>query len=131
MRKNTFTCLLIDDDLDDQEMLMLILKEIRQDITCITAGDGQEALDMLYKEYTFLPDMIFLDLNMPRMDGKECLHEIRKIERLLSVPVMIYSTSTDLRDMNDTRNHGANGYIVKQPNVHDLKKKLEDILLVC
>ena len=73
MRK---TCLLVDDDEDDAEIFSIALNEANPDIKCLTAADGLEALEML-RDPSFIPDYIFLDLNMPLMTGKECLVEIR------------------------------------------------------
>ena len=121
---NGKTCFLIDDDIDDQEIFTLVLKSVNPSITCITANDGIEAVSKLTSEETFNPDYIFLDLNMPRMDGKECLREIKKIDRLKSTPVIIYSTSSAQHDISDTRALGASGYLEKQSSVTELKNRL-------
>src|ERR1700758_2081341 len=86
---------LVDDDADDREIFTMAARCIRK-TECITAKNGEEALEFLKKNEEFVPDFIFLDLNMPKVDGKECLVEMRKIERLKQVPIYIYSTS--LRD---------------------------------
>ena len=121
---NGKTCFLIDDDIDDQEIFVLVLKSVNPSITCVTANDGIEAVTKLTEEEAFNPDYIFLDLNMPRMDGRECLQEIKKIDRLKKVPVIIYSTSSGQNDMLATRALGASGYLEKQSSVTELKKKL-------
>ena len=121
---NGKTCFLIDDDIDDQEIFTLVLKSVNPSITCITANDGIEAITKLTAEETFNPDFIFLDLNMPRMDGKECLQEIKKIDRLIRVPVIIYSTSTEQNDVLVTRALGASGYLEKQSSVAELRNRL-------
>ena len=124
LMNNGKTCFLIDDDIDDQEIFALVLKSINPSITCITANDGIEAVTKLTGEETFNPDYIFLDLNMPRMDGKQCLQEIRKISRLNGTPVIIYSTSSNQRDILETRALGANDYLEKQSSMTELKNKL-------
>jgi CheY-like chemotaxis protein len=121
---NGKTCFLIDDDIDDQEIFALVLKSVNPSITCITANDGIEAVTKLTEEEAFNPDYIFLDLNMPGMDGKQCLREIKKITRLKSIPVIIYSTSSDQRDVLETRALGASDYLEKQSSVVELKNKL-------
>lgn len=121
---NGKTCFLIDDDIDDQEIFTLVLKSVNPSISCVVANDGIEAVSKLKKEETFNPDYIFLDLNMPRMDGKECLQEIKKIDRLRQIPVIIYSTSSEQQDIVETRNLGAADYLEKQSSVAELKKKL-------
>lgn len=122
--KNGKTCFLIDDDIDDQEIFALVLKSVNPSIACVVANDGIEAVSKLTKEETFNPDYIFLDLNMPRMDGKECLQEIKKIDRLKETPVIIYSTSSEQKDIIETRKLGASDYLEKQSSVAELKKRL-------
>ncbi|WP_276482055.1 response regulator [Paraflavitalea pollutisoli] len=121
---NGKTCLLIDDDIDDQEIFTLVLKSVNPSISCIVAHDGVEAVSRLTSEATLNPDYIFLDLNMPRMDGKECLQEIRKIDRLRQTPVIIYSTSSEQKDIVETQSLGASDYLEKQSSVEDLKRML-------
>lgn len=122
--ENGKTCFLIDDDMDDQEIFALVLKSVNPAIKCVVANDGIEAIVKLTAEETFNPDVIFLDLNMPRMDGKECLQQIKKIDRLKTTPVIIYSTSTEQHDIMGTRALGANGYLEKQSSVTELKTRL-------
>ena len=89
------SCLLIDDDPDDQDMFCLILKEIPRKITCLIAGNGQEALQKLPKMDP-RPDLIVLDLNMPIMNGFQFLQEIQHDEQINTIPVIAFSTSSDL-----------------------------------
>jgi DNA-binding response OmpR family regulator len=117
-------CFLIDDDQDDQEIFNLALQHIEQPVTCITANDCGEALKKLEKENKFLPDFIFLDLNMPRMNGKTCLQEIKKRAHLKNIPVVMYSTSLNQRDIVETREFGASTYIIKPSNVAELATAL-------
>lgn len=123
-------CYLIDDDDDDQEIFSLALSNIDEAIDCVTASDGIEALAKLNREEQFKPDFIFLDLNMVRMNGRECLAEIRKIHRLDSIPVIIYSTSSEEKDILETKDMGAADYIVKPPSMSILVKRLEQVLRV-
>jgi CheY-like chemotaxis protein len=119
------TCLLIDDDLDDQEIFALALSKIRFDFDCTVANNGLEALKRL-ENSSELPDYIFLDLNMPRMNGKECLKELKRSVRLRSIPVVIYSTSSSLSDINDTKQLGAKEFIIKPFSLAELIEKLEN-----
>jgi len=73
--KNDFTILIVDDDEDDKKLFIESVKEVDENITCITARDGQEALRFLKDENNRLPDYIFLDLRMPRINGKQCQEE--------------------------------------------------------
>jgi CheY-like chemotaxis protein len=122
----TRTCLLVDDDEDDKEIFCLALQKVDPSIDCITASDGKEALSILNNN-SFIPDYIFLDLNMPLMDGKECLRQIKKRNHLDQVPVIIFSTSSAARDIEETKRLGASSFIVKPPLVETLAKKLSDI----
>jgi DNA-binding response OmpR family regulator len=121
-------CFLIDDDDDDQEIFSLAVSNIDDQIKCVTANDGVEALKMLNQDTQFKPNFIFLDLNMARMNGKDCLVELRRMDRLKDVPVIIYSTSSEQRDIQETRQLGATDYIVKPPSMTMLEKRLEQVL---
>jgi CheY-like chemotaxis protein len=120
------TCFLIDDDEDDQEIFTLALREADASIRCVTANDGVEALTRLTGDKTFIPDYIFLDLNMPLMNGKECLREIRKHTHLRDVPVIIFSTSSEPHEIEETRRLGANEFITKPPLISSLSRQLAE-----
>src|SRR5688500_15236129 len=119
------TCLLIDDDIDDQEIFCLALDKIIFPFECYIASNGFEALRKL-DENTVLPDYIFLDLNMPRMNVKECLRELKKNPRLRNIPVVIYSTSSSLSDINDTKILGAKDFIIKPFSLDILTEQLNN-----
>jgi CheY-like chemotaxis protein len=119
-------CLLVDDDEDDKEIFSLALAEADPTIDCFIASDGIEALAMLKNE-SFIPDYIFLDLNMPLMSGKECLSEIRKQPHLRQVPVIIFSTSSSQKDIQDTKDLGASSFITKPPLISTLAEKLSQV----
>ena len=121
-------CFLIDDDHEDQEIFSLALNAIDEDIDCVTASDGVDALNKLRKERGFTPHFIFLDLNMVRMNGRECLKEIKKIPHLNDIPIIIYSTSSEQKDITETKLLGATDYIVKPPSISILTKRLEQVL---
>lgn len=121
-------CFLIDDDHEDQEIFSLALNAIDEDIDCVTASDGVDALDKLRIDRGFTPHFIFLDLNMVRMNGRECLKEIKKIPHLINIPVIIYSTSAAQKDITETKLLGATDYIVKPPSISILTKRLEQVL---
>jgi len=122
------TCFLIDDDDDDQEIFSLALNNIDEAINCVMANDGIDALNKLSLDDNFTPDFIFLDLNMVRMNGRECLIQIKKIQRLQEVPIIIYSTSSEQKDISETKLLGAADYIIKPPSMTQLEKRLEQVL---
>ena len=118
------TCFIIDDDIDDREMFEIAVQGLEKTIEVHAATDCSEALRMLRTEDRFVPDFIFLDLNMPGLGGKECLPEIKKIPRLSHVPVIIYSTSSTQNDRRETLSLGAADYIIKEPSIAQLRSSL-------
>lgn len=124
--KNDTTIFLIDDDSDDQEIFALALEEIFPSYTCLTAKNGVEALEKL-RSGEVNPDYIFLDLNMPRMNGKQCLAEIKKESALNKIPVIIYSTSSELSHKEQMIMMGASAFVTKPPVIPELIASLKDI----
>ncbi|UYQ91363.1 response regulator [Chitinophaga horti] len=124
----TLTCLLIDDDADDLEFFTLAIQRLKEQVHCIAFDDGAEALKKLSDDTTLRPDFIFLDLNMPRIQGKQILKEMKKLQRLDTIPVIIYSTSSETHDMEETKALGAADYIVKAPSIKLLSERLEQVI---
>ena len=116
--KNNMSFLIVDDDVDDRELFIEAVKEIDSTIECVTATNGQAALELLKNPLFSLPDFIFLDLRMPKLDGKKCLSELKKDERLKSIPVVIYTTSKDVEESKELRGMGA-FYFMSKPNNPD------------
>jgi CheY-like chemotaxis protein len=104
--------LFIDDDEDDKLVFGHALSAVDESILYMTASDGQEALKILDND-VILPDIIFMDLNMPKMDGFTCLGHIKKRQELKEIPVLILSTSTNPRDMERAKSLGAQKFITK------------------
>jgi len=127
--EKSITILIVDDDEDDQKLFIESVKEVDENIKCVTASDGQEALRLLKDERKgLLPDYIFLDLRMPRISGKQCLEEIRKEKRLRQIPVFIYTTSTDVGDSIDLKKDGAVHFISKPANSDEIYYILSAVL---
>jgi len=120
-------CLLIDDDLDDQEVFLMILQKININIQCLTANNGVEALLMLSKEM-FVPEYIFLDVNMPKMNGIECLKNIKGLEHLRNSKIFMYSTTSESSVVEKSKELGAADFIVKPASPAALKDILSGIL---
>jgi DNA-binding response OmpR family regulator len=114
------TLLLIDDDEDDRGIFMEAVNEVDENITCVGAADCEEALKFLRDEANKIPDYIFLDLRMPRISGKKCLEEIRKEERLVNIPVIIYTTSTDEKEAIELKSLGAVHFISKPTDPNEI-----------
>ena len=126
--KKDFTILIADDDEDDKKLFIESAKEVDGDITCLTATDGQEALRFLKDENNPLPEYIFLDLRMPRINGKQCLEEIRKDKRLRQTRVFIYTTSIDPREAIELKQNGAVHFISKPDNPTEIYYILSVVL---
>lgn len=118
--KNKTKLLIVDDDADDRQLFIDAVKDFDEDIVCVSAKDGKEALDLLNDLNTSLPDYIFLDLRMPRFNGKRCLMEIKKNERLKEIPVIIYTTSRELEDSKELKEMGALHFISKPANPEEV-----------
>jgi CheY-like chemotaxis protein len=116
----------VDDDLEDREFFCEALREIDPSVTCLIAGSGIEALALLQKQI-FLPDYIFLDINMPMMDGKQCLKALKSIPEFESIPVIMYSTSTDTREIRECYRLGAEDFLIKP---HSYEKLVNDLMSV-
>jgi len=115
--------LLADDDAADRLIFQEALNELEIKPIVDTVNNGVELMDYLTKEEAPLPHLIFLDLNMPRKNGLECLKEIRNNEKLKDISVVIYSTSENEKDIDDTFRYGANVYLTK-PNDYNMLKQL-------
>ena len=126
--KKTTTLFIADDDPDDVELFTEAVNEFDESIQCYSAMDGEEALKKLRAMLPALPDIIFLDLNMPRINGKQCLVEIKKTEKLNVVPVVIYSTSSIQHDIDETRRLGAVYFLTKPASFGELCKELSNII---
>src|SRR5438105_690763 len=107
--------LLADDDVDDQMLFQDAVDEIQKDIRIRTVYSGEQLMRLLTRPDAVLPDLIFLDLNMPMKGGHECLEEIRSNDNLKHIPVAIFSTSMNVDDVDKTLQNGANVYI-RKPN---------------
>ena len=119
--KGHVTVLLADDDADDRELFALAAEQIAPHIRVNTCRNGLELMNTLTDESKPLPDILFLDLNMPLKNGQECLQEIRGNKRLRRLPVIIYSTSASREYVDQTYSHGANYYLPKPDSFGDLK----------
>ncbi|HET9486687.1 MAG TPA: response regulator, partial [Chryseosolibacter sp.] len=106
-----FTCFLID-DIDDREIFLSVLEEVAPSVRCYTASNGQEAINKLISAEV-KPDLIFLDLNMPLMNGKQFLKACQDLDNCKKIPVIILTTSSDKKSIEETRELGARDYITK------------------
>lgn len=120
--------LLVDDDPDEHLLFEDALKEIEDAPKLSYAGDGQQLMQFLNDEKAELPAIIFLDLNMPRMNGFECLQEIRKSSKLNKIPVVIFSTTSQTQAIDKVYEQGAN-YYIRKPNTFPMLKEVIERML--
>src|SRR5688572_5754140 len=111
MIKTQVRILIVDDDEDDIDIFREAIEELDPSVKCLSAFNGLEALSLLAKLHTKLPDYIFLDLNMPKLNGKCCLAELKKSSVYRQIPVIIYTTSRLESDIEETRRLGASYFL--------------------
>jgi len=116
--------LLIDDDEEELEIFSEALNEIKTPMSCIQSRSGAGAMSLL--SY-LMPDYIFLDLNMPGMDGMKCLDEIKKTKELYNVPVILYSHTINDETYKRAFEAGATACIKKPSTIHTLAEILQEI----
>ena len=119
--------LLVDDDPDDSLLFKEVLHDVNSSVGFTSAENGKAALSLLRSRAIPLPHIIFLDLNMPLMNGKECLSELKQDAELMHIPVIIYTTSSQSRDIEETMMGGALCFITKPTSLKDLRNILSQI----
>ncbi|MBL7921562.1 MAG: response regulator [Bacteroidia bacterium] len=122
--KNIF---LVDDDADDQEFFKSALNIVSETVVFKSANNGKEAIAML-EENAVEPEVIFLDWNMPIMNGQEFLEEIKKHQTFKNIPVIILSTSSHYQTITLSRELGAKDFITKPNNFGDLVEILSGFI---
>lgn len=126
MKKHTI--LLVEDDELDVISVQRSLKKVDNEYDLVIAYNGKEALSMLKEFYPDrIPDVILLDLNMPKMNGIEFLKALRQDEQLHDIKVFIMTTSADNADRLITEQLGISGYIIKPLNYTDNKKRVDSM----
>lgn len=120
------TILYVDDDPDDRQIFQEAISAIDAGYVCITAQDGLAALSLLSdRKY---PDVIFLDINMPLMDGKSCLTEIRANKNTTHIPVVMCTTSNNPDERKKCEKLGASAFFLKPVSYREMKEILASIL---
>lgn len=129
MENEPLHILLADDDEGDRFLFTEAFSELKIKTIVRTLNDGIQLMEWLNMKDIRLPHFLFLDLNMPRKNGLECLKEIRSNEKLKDIFIAIYSTSENEKDMEETFINGANVYITKPNNFNTLKQVLEKTVI--
>lgn len=115
--------MIIDDDADDRMFFKEALKDILPLWVCLEAFDGIEALNQLRKTAQ-IPSFIFLDMNMPRMDGRECLRELKQDATLKAITVIMYSTSFTEQNRIEFHALGALSCLSKPTDLNKLPEQI-------
>lgn len=116
--------LIVDDDLDDREMFCEALQDVASDVACYTEPNGRRAILALENKEIEVPDLIFLDVNMPVMNGWDCLSRLKKAEAYQNIPVIMYSTSSYSEDVERALSLGALCFFSKPSAFKELKNSL-------
>jgi CheY-like chemotaxis protein len=117
--------LLAEDDEDDYYVFSLAIAEVPVKVLLTRAEDGEKLMRLLDEK---MPDILFLDLRMPLKDGHACLREIRADKRFDKLPIIIYSSLEDLRNIEMCYREGANLYAIKPSTLGELSAIIERIL---
>ncbi len=126
----TLILLLADDDKDDCGFFKDALEELPVSAELTTVHNGEQLMHLLAERNGELPNLLFLDLNMPRKNGFECLSEIKLNEKYKNLPVVIFSTSFDQDVVNLLYKNGAHYYIRKPAKFSVLKKVIHQALIL-
>ena len=133
MSENAYpTLLVIEDSDEDFEALNRIMrKSCRFEVPTLRCVDGDDALDFLHREgcyadrpSTEAPGLILLDLNLPGTDGREVLSHIKQDEQLKTIPVVVMTTSSNPKDIEECYRSGVNSYMLKPTNIEQLKTSI-------
>lgn len=130
MEKEYIHIILADDDEDDRLFFTDAFDELKINTKVNTFNDGVELMDYLNKPDAILPNVLFLDLNMPKKNGIECLDEIKMDEKFNDIAIAIFSTSSSEEHIEETFVRGANIYIKKPSDFATLKKVLSDVITI-
>ncbi|HMG92585.1 MAG TPA: response regulator [Chryseolinea sp.] len=120
--------LLIDDDSDDRALFREALEEVSPETICVTEADPKKALKDLLDLSAQLPTVIFVDINMPRISGWDCLNELKANSTTKEIPIVMYSTSSHERDVEKASTLGAACLLTKPEDFCQLKKCLTDVI---
>ena len=130
MKNEKIRVFLADDDEDDCLLFQDALQDVDKNIELIVSRDGVELMKVLKEKVPPPPRVLFLDLNMPRKNGFECLKEMKSNAKFKDIPIVVFSTSGDSEHIKKTFEEGANHYARKPGNFVLLRKLIEYILSI-
>jgi CheY-like chemotaxis protein len=128
--ERVFTILMTDDDAEDCLLVGEILARTPFKLRFLSLSSAEELLDYLLRESPAAPrpDLVLLDLNMPKKDGREALREIRSVERLRWLPIVVLTTSTAEEDVDSCYAAGANSFVTKPPSYRGWTELINNLL---
>lgn len=119
--------LYIDDDLEDREIFREAISEIEPSYVCNVATDGSEGMQAL-ENFVVMPDYIFVDVNMPVMNGRQFLEQVKNIPGFRSIPVIMYSTTSYTQERNEYFRLGARDVLVKPNTFTEICDLLKSVI---
>jgi CheY-like chemotaxis protein len=122
------TVMLIDDDKEDQEIFSDAIREVDSSVRFVSESNSDEAISNIGNSKKPRPDLIFLDMNMPRVNGKQLLAELKSVPEMSEIPVVMCSTFFGDRDVTDIGRLGAVHFLVKPTKFNDLCNEIARIL---
>ncbi|WP_075880112.1 response regulator [Vreelandella massiliensis] len=129
--ESDFTVLLVEDEPADVHLTKMAFKQSRLLVNVCDVGDGVEALAFLRQEGQYgdapTPDIILLDLNMPRMDGKTFLHHLKRDDTLKRIPVVVLTTSEAESDIVESYNLGCAGFVTKPIDLTQFLQAIQNV----
>ena len=132
MTNAEYIIVLADDDLDDQAIIKEIFSLHTDSITILNVANGEETLRLLERlqKKGIYPCLIILDVNMPKMDGRQTLLHLKAQEKIRDIPIVLFSTSKDENDKQFARQHGAN-YITKPFTYRSMEEVVKGFISQC
>lgn len=128
MEKTKLHLLLADDDIDDCDFFKDAIDEISDLLNLTILNNGVALMEFLLNDSAIHPNLIFLDLNMPKKSGMECIAEIKSSDKLSHIPIIIYSTSLDHTVVNSLYQMGAHRYIQKPAEFASIKSVIKKVV---
>lgn len=125
---SNITVMIVDDDKDDHFFLSKAIRDVIGEVKVQSFYNGCELLEHLQNNNTIKPNIIFLDLNMPKMDGRTTTTLLKKDDNLSSIPVIIFTTSNSLIDRLELTDLGADDFFTKPISAKDLQKIVENVV---
>jgi CheY-like chemotaxis protein len=124
------TILLIDDDADDRAMFMALIADIDESIDCMVAKDAETASALLATTNSFSPDLIFVDMNMPRVSGDQFIKQFRRSEEGSEVPIIIYSSApVPVEIQKELFSVGVTNFLVKVSSQKEMRSLISNMLV--